>query len=70
MQVNTHQTRQMDEMAEIMLENKRPVVSIDGEEGVAYENNLCYLFNRKNKRENRFIDFIVEDAHEKRIKTK
>lgn len=30
----THQTVQMDEMARIILENKQPIVPIDGEEGV------------------------------------
>ena len=30
----THQTFQMDEMAAIILENKKPVVAVDGEEGV------------------------------------
>jgi predicted dehydrogenase len=30
----THQTVQMDEMAAIILENKKPVVPVDGEEGV------------------------------------
>ena len=30
----THQTVQMDEMAGIILDNKKPVVSVDGEEGV------------------------------------
>jgi predicted dehydrogenase len=30
----THQTVQMDEMAEIILEGKKPVVPVDGEEGV------------------------------------
>ncbi|HEV8514782.1 MAG TPA: Gfo/Idh/MocA family oxidoreductase [Cyclobacteriaceae bacterium] len=30
----THQTVQMDEMASIILENKKPIVPVDGEEGV------------------------------------
>ncbi len=30
----THQTTQMDEMAEIILNNKKPIVAVDGEEGV------------------------------------
>lgn len=30
----THQTVQMDEMAQIILENKKPVVPVDGEEGL------------------------------------
>jgi predicted dehydrogenase len=30
----THQTVQMDEMADIILQNKKPVVAVDGEEGV------------------------------------
>jgi len=30
----THQTVQMDEMAAIILQNKKPVVPVDGEEGV------------------------------------
>jgi predicted dehydrogenase len=30
----THQTTQMDEMASIILENKRPIVPVDGEEGL------------------------------------
>src|SRR5690606_35697154 len=30
----THQTVQMDEMAGIILENKTPVVPVDGEEGL------------------------------------
>ncbi|MCU0357788.1 MAG: Gfo/Idh/MocA family oxidoreductase [Cyclobacteriaceae bacterium] len=30
----THQTTQMDEMAEIILNNKKPVVPVDGEEGL------------------------------------
>lgn len=30
----THQTTQMDEMAAIILQNKKPVVPVDGEEGV------------------------------------
>jgi predicted dehydrogenase len=30
----THQTVQMDEMAEIILNNKQPVVPVDGEEGL------------------------------------
>ena len=30
----THQTVQMDEMAAIILENKKPVVPVDGEEGL------------------------------------
>lgn len=30
----THQTVQMDEMAAIILENKKPIVPVDGEEGV------------------------------------
>ena len=30
----THQTVQMDEMAEIILNGKQPVVPVDGEEGV------------------------------------
>lgn len=30
----THQTTQMDEMAEIILNNKKPEVSVDGEEGL------------------------------------
>jgi predicted dehydrogenase len=29
-----HQTIQMDEMASIILENKKPMVAVDGEEGV------------------------------------
>jgi len=32
--VTTHQTVQMDEMAEIIFNNKKPVVPVDGEEGV------------------------------------
>jgi len=32
--VTTHQTVQMDEMATIIFENKQPVVSVNGEEGV------------------------------------
>ncbi|AXY78660.1 gfo/Idh/MocA family oxidoreductase [Paraflavitalea soli] len=31
---NTHQTVQMDEMAGIILEGKRPIIPVDGEEGV------------------------------------
>ena len=30
----THQTVQMDEMAGIILEGKKPIVPVDGEEGV------------------------------------
>jgi len=30
----THQTVQMDEMASVILENKKPIVPVDGEEGV------------------------------------
>ena len=30
----THQTVQMDEMASIILENKQPILSVDGEEGL------------------------------------
>ncbi len=30
----THQTTQMDEMAEIILNNKKPIVPVDGEEGL------------------------------------
>jgi predicted dehydrogenase len=30
----THQTVQMDEMAGIILDNNRPVVAVDGEEGL------------------------------------
>ena len=30
----THQTVQMDEMAGIILEDKQPVVPVDGEEGL------------------------------------
>lgn len=30
----THQTTQMDEMAAIILQNKKPIVPVDGEEGV------------------------------------
>lgn len=31
---NTHQTIQLDEMAEIILNNKQPFIAVDGEEGV------------------------------------
>lgn len=31
---NTHQTIQMDEMAGIILENKQPIIPVDGEEGL------------------------------------
>lgn len=30
----THQTKQMDEMAKIIFENKKPVIPVDGEEGL------------------------------------
>ena len=30
----THQTVQMDEMSAIILQNKKPIVPVDGEEGV------------------------------------
>jgi predicted dehydrogenase len=30
----THQTVQMDEMSAIILQGKKPVVAVDGEEGV------------------------------------
>jgi predicted dehydrogenase len=30
----THQTTQMDEMSAILLQNKKPIVPVDGEEGV------------------------------------
>ncbi|MET0300417.1 MAG: Gfo/Idh/MocA family oxidoreductase, partial [Flavitalea sp.] len=30
----THQAVQMDEMASIILENKKPIIPVDGEEGV------------------------------------
>ena len=30
----THQTVQMDEMAQIILRNKQPVIPVDGEEGL------------------------------------
>ncbi|MCX2474424.1 Gfo/Idh/MocA family oxidoreductase [Pedobacter sp. MC2016-05] len=32
--ITTHQTEQMDQMAAIIFENKQPVVSVDGEEGL------------------------------------
>ena len=32
--VTTHQTVQMDEMAQIIFEDKKPVVPVNGEEGV------------------------------------
>ena len=31
---STHQTVQMDEMAQIILQNKQPVIPLDGEEGL------------------------------------
>jgi predicted dehydrogenase len=30
----THQTVQMDEMAQIILQNKKPIIAVDGEEGL------------------------------------
>jgi predicted dehydrogenase len=48
----THQTLQMEEMAGIILENKQPVVPVDGEEGLKDLNiiDAIYLSIKTGKR--------------------